>query len=134
VCCVHWEGDRLNTHCATNEWPLLVLEQNHRLIQGCVQRELPEIVYSASGRSQQGKLRESAALDSPHFNQLPSVKMESSPFSALPTELIFRILDFMGPYDMSGFCCTCQHALSLVNKKLDTPDAHERYPLESWTS
>lgn len=57
--------------------------------------------------------------------------MESSPLSALPTELIIRILD---PYDMSGFSCTCQHALSLVNKKLDTPYAREIYPLESCTS
>jgi len=35
---------------------------------------------------------------------------------------------------MSGFSCTCQRALLLVNRKLDTPDGRERYPLESYTS
>lgn len=35
---------------------------------------------------------------------------------------------------MSGFSCTCQRALSLVNQKLDTPDGRERYPLDSYTS
>jgi hypothetical protein len=46
----------------------------------------------------------------------------SSPLGALgtiPTELIFRILDFMHPHQYSGLPCTCQRALVLVNQKLE---------------
>lgn len=46
----------------------------------------------------------------------------SSPLGALgvmPTELIFRILDFMHLYQYCGFPCTCQRALALVNQKLE---------------
>jgi len=45
-----------------------------------------------------------------------------SPLGALailPTELIFRILDFMHPHQYSGLPCTCQRALALVNQKLE---------------
>jgi hypothetical protein len=47
--------------------------------------------------------------------------MELSPLGALgilPTELIFRILNFMHPHRYSGFPCTCKRALALVNRKL----------------
>jgi hypothetical protein len=60
--------------------------------------------------------------------------MESSPLEALPTELIFRILDFKGPYDMPGLSCVCQRTLWLVNQNLDTLNGRERYPLESCMS
>ena len=46
----------------------------------------------------------------------------SSPLRALailPTELIFRILDFMHPHQYSGFPCTCQRTLVIVNRKLE---------------
>jgi hypothetical protein len=48
--------------------------------------------------------------------------MESSPLRVLPQELIFQVLEFMEPHEYSGFSCTCQRALSLVNRKLDTPE------------
>lgn len=60
--------------------------------------------------------------------------MEPNILETLPPELIFHILDFLGPVEMSAFPCTCQHALSLVNQKIDTPDGRERYPLEFYTS
>jgi hypothetical protein len=47
--------------------------------------------------------------------------MDSSPLSSLPTELIFRILDFLKPHEYSGFSCTCQEAVAVVNRKLDNP-------------
>jgi hypothetical protein len=48
--------------------------------------------------------------------------MELSPLRSLPPELIFRILDFLDPLEYTGFPCTCQRALSLVNRMLDTPE------------
>jgi hypothetical protein len=45
--------------------------------------------------------------------------MDSSPLATLPLELIFRILDFLEPRQYSGFSCTCRHAVTLVNRKLD---------------
>jgi hypothetical protein len=48
--------------------------------------------------------------------------MESSLLGILPPELIFRILDFLDPLEYTGFPCTCQYALALVNKMLDTPE------------
>jgi hypothetical protein len=44
--------------------------------------------------------------------------MDSSQLFSLPTELIFRILDFMEPDEYSGLSCTCQRALALTNQKL----------------
>jgi hypothetical protein len=40
----------------------------------------------------------------------------------------------MRPREMSGFACVCQRALSLVNRKLDTPKGRQRYPLGTYTS
>jgi hypothetical protein len=54
--------------------------------------------------------------------------MDSSPLGylgCLPTEIIFRILDFLEPQEYSGLSCTCQRALALTNQKLDTPEAME---------
>jgi hypothetical protein len=52
--------------------------------------------------------------------------MESSnPLGALgtlPTELLFRVLDFMHPHQYSGFPCTCTRALLLVNRKLEVAE------------
>lgn len=62
------------------------------------------------------------------------VGMKSSLLATLPTELVFRILDFMGPDEMSGLSCACRHSLLLVNLKLDTPEGYQLYPLESYTS
>lgn len=45
--------------------------------------------------------------------------MDSSPLATLPLELIFRILDFLEPHKYSGFSCTCRHAVTIVNRKLD---------------
>jgi len=45
---------------------------------------------------------------------------------SLPPELIFLILDYMHPCEYSGFTCTCQRALSLINQKLDTAE-HVHY-------
>lgn len=45
--------------------------------------------------------------------------MGTSPLAILPLELIFRILDFLEPREHSGFSCTCRHAVTLVNRKLD---------------
>lgn len=53
--------------------------------------------------------------------------MDSSPLSPLPLELLFYILSFLEPHEYSGLPCTCRHALSLVNKTLDTADT--RYPI-----
>lgn len=39
----------------------------------------------------------------------------------LPLELIFRILNSMDPHEYSGFSCTCRHAVTIVNQKLDNP-------------
>lgn len=47
--------------------------------------------------------------------------MDSSLLATLPIELIFRILDLLEPREYSGFSCTCRHAVTLVNKKLDNP-------------
>jgi hypothetical protein len=44
--------------------------------------------------------------------------MDSSQLFGLPTELIFRILDFIEPDEYSGLSCTCQRALALTNQKL----------------
>jgi hypothetical protein len=41
--------------------------------------------------------------------------MESGSLGAIPSELIFQILDFMEPHEFSGLSCTCQRALWLVN-------------------
>jgi hypothetical protein len=46
--------------------------------------------------------------------------MESSPLRILPSELIFEVLDFIRPHELSGLSCTCQRALWLVNLYLDT--------------
>ena len=43
----------------------------------------------------------------------------------LPPELIFQILDSMEPHEYSGFSCTCRHAVTIVNQKLDTPQSRE---------
>jgi hypothetical protein len=56
--------------------------------------------------------------------------MESSTLRVLPQELIFQILEFMEPHEYSGFSCTCQCALSLVNRKLDTPENRGLDPQE----
>jgi hypothetical protein len=45
--------------------------------------------------------------------------MESSPLRILPSELIFEVLDFIRPHELSGLSCTCQRALWLVNLYLD---------------
>jgi hypothetical protein len=63
----------------------------------------------------------SRTLSSRHI-PVPLSRMESSPLGTLPPELIFRILDFLDPLEYTGFPCTCQYALSLVNKMLDTPE------------
>jgi hypothetical protein len=55
---------------------------------------------------------------------VPISSMESSPLGTLPPELIFRIFDFLKPLEYTGFPCTCQHALSLVDYMLDTPEDH----------
>ena len=60
--------------------------------------------------------------------------MDSSLLGTLPSELILHMSAFLASLEMSGFSCTCQRALSRVNRKLDTPDGRERYPLESYTS
>jgi hypothetical protein len=69
---------------------------------------------------------------------VPVSNMESSPLGTLPPELIFRILDFLNPLEYTGFPCTCQHALSLVNHMLDTPENHNFTALDedrrSWTA
>jgi hypothetical protein len=57
-------------------------------------------------------------------------RMDSSPLFSLPPELIFQILDFMEPHEYSGFSCTCRHAVTLVNRKLDNPKDKEE--LYSW--
>jgi len=69
----------------------------------------------------------------PIFDQLHDpAKMVSSSLGlgSLPPELIFRILDFMEPHEYSGFSCTCRHAVTLVNRKLDNPKDKEE--LYSW--
>lgn len=43
-------------------------------------------------------------------------------FDVVPSEIILRILDFMWPYDYSGFTCTCREALELVNAKWVSDD------------
>lgn len=48
----------------------------------------------------------------------------------LPPELIFRILDFMEPHEYSGFSCTCRHAVTIVNHKLD--NQKNKQELYSW--
>jgi hypothetical protein len=48
--------------------------------------------------------------------------MDSSPLATLPVELIFRILDFLSPTEYTGFSCTCRHAVTLVNSKLDNAE------------
>jgi hypothetical protein len=40
----------------------------------------------------------------------------------LPIELFFRILDFLEPHEYSGLSCTCRYAVTLVNRKLDSPE------------
>jgi hypothetical protein len=56
--------------------------------------------------------------------------MDSSPLNSLPTELIFRILDFIEPHEYSGFSCTCQEAVVIVNRKLDNPKDKEKLYLD----
>jgi hypothetical protein len=56
--------------------------------------------------------------------------MDSSPLRSLPTELIFRILDFLRPHEYSGFSCTCRYAVTLVNRKIDNPE--DQQELYSW--
>jgi hypothetical protein len=51
--------------------------------------------------------------------------MDSGPLSSLPTELIFRILGFLEPHEYSGFSCTCQKAVAIVNRKLDNAKDQE---------
>jgi hypothetical protein len=48
--------------------------------------------------------------------------MASTTLFSLPPEVIFLILDNMHPCEYSGFACTCQRALKLINQKLDTPE------------
>jgi hypothetical protein len=57
-------------------------------------------------------------------------RMDSSPLGSLPTELLFRIFDFLEPHEFSGFACTCRYAVTLVNKKLDNPK--DKQELYSW--
>jgi hypothetical protein len=45
--------------------------------------------------------------------------------SSIPTELIFQILDFLKPHEYSGFSCTCQEAVAIVNRKLDNAKDQE---------
>ena len=45
--------------------------------------------------------------------------MESSFLGTRPYDLIFRILDFLGPREMCGLSCACQRTLWLVNQKVD---------------
>lgn len=64
--------------------------------------------------------------------------MESSSLlgalEVLPTELIFRILDFfMHPHQYSGFLCICQRALVLVNRILEVSEHWYTTPT-SWQS
>jgi hypothetical protein len=58
-----------------------------------------------------------------HLNTPP--RMDSSPLFSLPPELIFQILDLMEPHEYAGFSCTCRHAVTLVNRKLDNPKDKE---------
>jgi hypothetical protein len=51
--------------------------------------------------------------------------MDSGPLFSLPPELIFQILDLMEPHEYAGFSCTCRHAVTLVNRKLDNPKDKE---------
>jgi hypothetical protein len=51
--------------------------------------------------------------------------MDLSPLFSLPPELIFQILDLMEPHEYAGFSCTCRHAVTLVNRKLDNPKDKE---------
>jgi hypothetical protein len=60
--------------------------------------------------------------------------MESRLLATLPTELVFRVLDFMGPDEMSGLSRVSRHALLFVHQKLDTPEDRQLYLLESYTS
>lgn len=62
--------------------------------------------------------------------------MDSSPFSTLPLELLFYILSFLEPHEYSGLPCTCQHALSFVNKKLDTAETRHSnaFPIGTYKS
>lgn len=69
-----------------------------------------------------------------HQDIVRVVGIESSLLAALPTELLLRILDFMGPDEMSGLACACRHVLLLVNQKLDKPEGRQLYPLEFYTS
>jgi hypothetical protein len=41
------------------------------------------------------------------------------PIEILPIELFVRILDYLKPHEYLGLSCTCQHAVTLVNRKLD---------------
>ena len=59
--------------------------------------------------------------------------MESALLGTLLPELIFRILDFMSPYDMAGFSGACRRTLLLVNQKLDT-EGRELDPLGTFIS
>lgn len=59
--------------------------------------------------------------------------MESSPLKVLPPELIFLILDFMDPHEMTDLSCACRRTLLLVNQKLDTTGC-QLDPLELYIS
>jgi hypothetical protein len=62
-------------------------------------------------------------LDNP-TNKNPNI------LDILPLELIFRILDFIEPHEYSGFSCTCRHAVTIVNQKLD--NRKNKQELYSW--
>jgi hypothetical protein len=68
--------------------------------------------------------RRRAASDNPQF-QRPATGMDLSPLGVLPPELAYHILDFMYPHEYSGLPCTCQGMLSIVNRKLDTPQSRD---------
>lgn len=59
--------------------------------------------------------------------------MKLALLGTLPPELIFRILDFMDPYDMAGLSCACRSMLLLVNRKLDI-EGRELDPLGTYIS
>jgi hypothetical protein len=66
-------------------------------------------------------------------NLVRILSVESALLGTLPPELIFRILDFMNPYDMAGFSCACRRTLLLFNRKLDT-EGRELDPLRTYIS
>ena len=60
--------------------------------------------------------------------------MDSSPLEVLPPESIYHVLDLMHPHEYSGLPCTCQSMLSVVNRKLDTPQSREFASLNPYMS